>query len=47
LYNLAADEFEAHDVADEHPDVVKQIEQIAAEAHAPSNVFPLQSVDSP
>jgi arylsulfatase len=47
LFNLAADEFEAHDVADEHPEVVKQIEQIAAQAHVPSQTFPLQSVDSP
>jgi arylsulfatase len=47
LYNLAADEFEAHDVADEHPEVVEQIEQIAAQAHVPSQIFPLQSVDSP
>jgi len=47
LYNVAADELEAHDVADEHPEVLKQIEQIAADAHVPSPVFPLQSVDSP
>jgi arylsulfatase len=47
LYDLAADETETHDVADEHPQVVEQIERIAAVEHAPSQVFPLQSVDSP
>jgi arylsulfatase len=47
LYDLAIDETESHDVADEHPDVVARIEQIAAEAHVPSEVFPLQSVDLP
>jgi arylsulfatase len=47
LYHLAADESETQDVADEHPHVVKQIERIAAAEHVPSQVFPLQSVDSP
>jgi arylsulfatase A len=47
LYDLAADETESHDVADEHPDVLARIQQIAAESHVPSEVFPLQSVDLP
>jgi arylsulfatase A len=47
LYDLSVDETESQDVADEHPDVVKRIEQIAAAEHTPSPVFPLQSVDSP
>jgi arylsulfatase A-like enzyme len=35
LYNLANDIGEANDVAAQHPDVVKQIEQIMAEARTP------------
>jgi arylsulfatase len=47
LYDLSVDETESHDVADEHPDVVERIKQIAAAEHTPSSIFPLQSVDSP
>ncbi|HEX6961610.1 MAG TPA: arylsulfatase [Lacipirellula sp.] len=46
LYDLSVDETEAHDVAGEHPNIVKQIDRLAAEAHVPSETFPLQSVDA-
>jgi arylsulfatase A len=36
LFNLASDLKESRDVAAQHPDIVKRIEQIAAKAHVPS-----------
>jgi arylsulfatase len=45
LYNLATDREEQFNVAAEHPDVVKKIESIMAEAHEPSELFPLRPID--
>ena len=35
LYDLKSDPSEQHDVAAEHPDVVKQLEAYMREAHSP------------
>jgi arylsulfatase len=47
LYDLSVDEAESQDVADEHPDVVKRIDEIAIAEHEPSRLFRLPGVDSP
>jgi arylsulfatase len=41
LYDLANDVAESRDVAAEHPDVVKRVQEIVATAHKPSRMFPL------
>jgi arylsulfatase A-like enzyme len=41
LYDLEKDIPQLNNVAAEHPDVVKQIEEIAAKAHTPNAMFPL------
>jgi arylsulfatase len=45
LYNLAADIGEKNDVAAKHPDIVKRIENIMAEQHQPSSLFPIKILD--
>lgn len=47
LYNLKEDVGEQTDVADKHPEVVKQIEKIMSTAHVPSKLFPIKSIDKP
>jgi len=39
LYDLETDLAEQHDVASDHPDVIKKVEQIFAEAHTPSAIW--------
>jgi arylsulfatase len=41
LYNLRSDGAENRDVASEHPDIVRRIEDIARAAHTRSNLFPI------
>jgi arylsulfatase len=41
LYDLESDIAESRDVASEHPDVIKRMQEIAKEAHQPSKLFPL------
>ena len=41
LYNLRQDIGEKKNIADKHPDVVKQIAPLFKEAHTPSERFPL------
>lgn len=41
LYDLSTDIGEQHDVASEHPDVIRQAEEIVAREHVRSKVFPL------
>jgi arylsulfatase A len=41
LYNLDHDPVEENNVADKHPDIVKQIEAIMQEAHVPDRNWPL------
>lgn len=41
LYNLDEDISEQKNLADQHPYVVKEIEQIMEKAHVPSEIFPL------
>ncbi|NOY41691.1 MAG: arylsulfatase [Planctomycetes bacterium] len=41
LYNLATDIAEQHDVAVEHPERVAEMKKLMAEAHVPSQHFPL------
>ncbi len=47
LYNLATDVSEQHDVADQHPDIVRRLQQIMDQQHVPSDLFPLPGVDTP
>lgn len=42
LYNLADDPSETRDLASEYPDIVRKIEEIMAEAHTPSDIFPFK-----
>lgn len=42
LYNLKTDIGEQHDVAAQHPDLVKRIEQVMATQHQPSALFPFK-----
>ncbi|MGV4439217.1 arylsulfatase [Ornithobacterium rhinotracheale] len=39
LYNLATDIHEDHDVAAQHPDIVKEMVQIIKKEHSPSDIF--------
>ncbi len=41
LYNLAADQAEQHNIAADHPDVVKQMESILANARTESEAYPV------
>ncbi len=45
LYDLANDIGEQSNVADQHPDVLKKLEQLMAEQHVPSEMFPLRALD--
>lgn len=45
LYNLASDESEKHDVADQHPDLVARFERVMRDEHTPSKLFPLKVLD--
>jgi arylsulfatase A len=45
LYNLTGDVGETKDLAAQHPDLVKRIEQIMAAQHVPSALFPLKALD--
>jgi arylsulfatase A len=45
LYNLAADLGERHNIATEHPDVVRRIKKIMREEHTPSEAFPIAPPD--
>ena len=47
LYDLSRDLSEQSDVSAEHPSVVRQIEQIMAENHVPSRLFPIKALDTP
>ncbi len=42
LYNLATDIHEEHNIAAEHPDIVKRIEEIMKREHAPSKLWKWQ-----
>jgi arylsulfatase len=41
LYDLKSDIGESRNVAAEHPEVIKRMQEIANEAHRPSKLFPL------
>jgi hypothetical protein len=43
IYNLKEDIGETNNVAAQHPDIVKKMEEIMKEAHTPSEVFPFSS----
>jgi len=45
LFDLMADIAESKNVADEHPEVVKELEALMAAAHTPSKDFPLPTID--
>ncbi len=47
LYNLAQDPGERHNVAAEHPEIVRRLEQQMNEQHVRSEIFPLPAVDVP
>ena len=40
LYDLSTDKGETTDIASQHPEIVKKMEEIMKEAHTPSEVFP-------
>jgi len=44
LYNLEADVGESHDVADQHPDVVRHIAHLMATAATPSDRYPIGQI---
>ena len=46
LYNLADDIGEQTNLAEMHPDVLKNLEKIMTEQHVPSEVFPLKPIDN-
>lgn len=41
LYDLEADVSESNDIADDHPEIVEEIERIMAREHEPAPMFPL------
>ena len=41
LYNLSNDVREENNLASEHPEIVKQMEEIMLTEHNPSEMFPL------
>jgi arylsulfatase A-like enzyme len=45
LFNIATDPREAHDVASEHPDIVKRLSALAAAQHTKSELFPFPALD--
>jgi arylsulfatase len=45
LYNIAADAGEQQDVAAQHPDVVRKLEDMMARQHVPSKLFPIRALD--
>ncbi|MEQ1907009.1 MAG: sulfatase/phosphatase domain-containing protein, partial [Pirellulaceae bacterium] len=45
LYNLDKDESEATNVADNFPDVVKQLSALMKEQHQKSELFPMRALD--
>jgi len=46
LYDLNADLQELQNVASQHTDVIKKIEDIMIKAHTPSKAFPMKNIDS-
>lgn len=46
LYNIAKDIGETQDVAGDHPDVLGKLENMMAEQHVPSSVFPLKALEA-
>ena len=46
LFDLEADPGETTDVSAQHPEVTQKIESIMSNAHEPSEIFPLPTVDS-
>lgn len=47
LYHLVNDPAETTNVAEKHPEVVKQLEGILREQHQPSKLFPIAAIDKP
>ncbi len=45
LYNLAVDVGEKNDVAAQNPEIIKRVEKIFKEQHAPSEIFPIKLID--
>jgi arylsulfatase len=45
LYNLKEDIGEKHDVASDHPELVKMLQQIMNREHTPSKLFPVKVLD--
>lgn len=46
LYNLASDRFETTNVAPQHPDIVKKLEEILQQQHVKSDLFPIRALDN-
>ncbi len=47
LYNMVDDISESDDVADQHPEVVKELAEMMASVRTPSPLFPLKGLDTP
>ena len=43
LYNLSEDPQEQNNVASQHPEIIQQIDELMAQSHVPSPLFPFQS----
>ncbi|MEL6896224.1 MAG: arylsulfatase, partial [Planctomycetota bacterium] len=46
LFDLEKDVAESNNLADKHPQVVKQVEQIMQREHAPSDLYPIFALDA-
>jgi arylsulfatase len=46
LYNLATDIGEQHDMAAQHPEIVRRIAEIMRREHTPSETFPIKVLDT-
>jgi arylsulfatase A-like enzyme len=47
LYNIAEDIGETHNVADQHPEIVKELTRKMESVRSPSEIFPLIPLDKP
>ena len=45
LYDLAADRNETTNVADQHPDRVRELSELMKREHVPSKPFPMRGLD--
>jgi hypothetical protein len=46
LYDLATDPHETNDVAAKHPEVLKQLTELAKAQHTPTKLWPIRALDA-